>query len=144
MMFVRHGPLWFRLSTVLLIAWELAGCFSCLQQIRLGADAMGSATAYDRALFAQLPGWYTPLFALSVGTGLIGAVLLFLRKAIARPFLVASLVAIVLQFGWLFVRTDIIAVKGAVEVLAFPLVIVVLALYAIWLSGHAVRKGWVR
>ncbi len=143
MMFVRHGPLWFRIATVVLIVWGLMGCFSCLQQVRLGAEAMGPTTAYDRALYAALPAWYNPVFAVAVGTGLIGAVLLFMRKAVARSFFLASLAAIIVQFGWIFVTTDIIAHKGAAVALTFPAVIVAIALFQIWLTKHALRKGWV-
>ena len=141
MFFVRLGPLWFRLTTGVLVAWGLIGCFMCLQQVRLGADAMGHATTYDRALYA-LPGWYDPLFAVAVLTGLIGAVLLFLRRASARPFLIASLVAMIVQFGWLFASTDIVAHKGASETLVFPIVIVAVAAFTLWLVGHARQKGW--
>lgn len=142
MFFVRQGPLWFRMTTGVLVVWGLIGCFMCLQQIRLGADAMRHATAYDRALYAALPSWYDPLFAVAVATGLIGAVLLFMRRANARPFLVASLIATIVQFGWLFATTDIVAHKGAAETLGFPVVIVAVAAFALWLVGNARVKGW--
>lgn len=142
MFFVRQGPLWFRLTTGVLVAWGLIGCFMCIQQVRLGADAMSHATTYDRALYAALPGWYDPLFAVAVLTGLIGAILLFMRRASARPFLIASLAATIVQFGWLFASTDIVAHKGPSETLVFPIVIVGIAAFTLWLVGHARQKGW--
>jgi hypothetical protein len=142
MFFVRQGPLWFRMTTGVLVVWGLVGCFMCLQQIRLGADAMRHATAYDRALYAALPSWYDPLFAVAVITGLVGAILLFMRRANARPFLIASLVATIVQFGWLFASTDIVAQKGAGDSFSFPLVIVAIAAFTLWLVGHARLKGW--
>ncbi|KQN27175.1 hypothetical protein ASF00_12545 [Sphingomonas sp. Leaf34] len=134
--------MWFRLTTGVLVLWALVGCFMCLQQVRLGADAVGHATAYDRALYAALPAWYEPLFAIAVLTGLVGSVLLFMRRATARPFLIASLVATTAQFAWLFASTDIIAHKGAGETLVFPLLIAAIAVFTIWLVGHARLKGW--
>ena len=142
MFFVRQGPLWFRITTGVLVIWALIGCFLCLQQVRLGADAMGRATAYDRALYAALPTWYDPLFAVAVVTGLVGAILLFMRRAIARPFLIVSLVATIVQFGWLFATTDIVAHKGAAETMGFPIVIIAVAAFALWLVGNARLKGW--
>lgn len=142
MMFVRHGPLWFRMVAIALVLWGLMGCFSCIQQIRLGAEAMGPASAYDRALYAALPRWYDPLYGVAVGTGLIGAVLLFMRRAIARTFFLVSLLAIVAMFGWIFVMTDLIAHKGPAAALSFPLVITAIAIFSIWLAGHARRRGW--
>ena len=134
--------MWFRITTGVLVLWGLVGCFMCLQQVRLGADAMGQGSAYDHALYAALPNWYDPLFALAVLTGLIGAMLLFMRRATARPFLIASLVATMAQFGWLFATTDIVAHKGASETLGLPLVIIAVAAFTLWLVGHARQKGW--
>ncbi len=142
MFFVRPGPLWFRMATGVLVIWGLLGCFMCLQQIRLGADAMGHATAYDRALYAALPNWYDALFAVAVASGLVGAVLLFMRRASSRVFLLASLCATILQFGWLFATTDIVAHKGAAETVSFPVLIVAVAAFALWLVGKARLKGW--
>ena len=142
MFFVRQGPLWFRMTTGVIVLWGLVGCFMCLQQLRLGADAMGQSSAYDRALYAALPNWYNPLFAVAVLTGLIGAVLLFMRRASARQSLIASLVATIAQFGWLFASTDIVARKGASETLGLPFVIIAVAAFTLWLVGHARLKGW--
>ena len=69
MFFVRQGPLWFRMTTGVLVLWGLVGCFMCLQQFRLGADAMGPASDYDRALYSSLPVWYNAIYAVAVGTG---------------------------------------------------------------------------
>lgn len=143
MMFVRHGPLWFRIVALVLVLWGLMGCFACLQQWRLGAEAMGPASAYDRALFAALPVWYNPLYTLAVGAGLAGAILLYMRKYVARTAFLVSLVAVVAQFGWLFASTDIIAAKGAAMVVPFPVFIVAVAAFSVWLAGHAKRKGWI-
>ncbi|BCA60936.1 hypothetical protein HMP09_0170 [Sphingomonas sp. HMP9] len=142
MFFVRQGPLWFRMTTGVLVLWGLVGCFMCLQQLRLGADAMGQASAYDRALYASLPNWYGPLFAVAVLTGFVGAILLFMRRAYARRFLIASLAATIAQFGWLFASTDIVAHKGASETLGLPVVIIAIAAFTLWLVGHARQKGW--
>ena len=141
MFFVRQGPLWFRMTTGVLVLWGIVGCFMCLQQLRLGADSLGQASAYDRALYAALPKWFDPLFAVAVLTGLVGAVLLFMRRARARPFLIVSLVATTAQFAWLFASTDIIAHNGASETLGLPAVIIGIAGFTLWLVGHARSKG---
>ncbi len=65
-----------------------------------------------------------------------------MRRANARPFLLASLVATIAQFAWLFAATDIVAHKGASQTLSFPFVIVAIAIFTLWLVGHARMKGW--
>ncbi|WP_445193082.1 hypothetical protein ACT009_04010 [Sphingomonas sp. Tas61C01] len=139
----RQTPLWFRIAAVVLLIWSVVGCYACLQQFRLGADAMGPASDYDRALYASLPVWYNAIYAVAVGTGLLGAVALLTRSVLAVPLYAISLVAVVVQFGWLFATTDIVAVRGAAQVVPFPILIVAIGAGALWLSRHARRRGWI-
>ena len=136
-------PAWFRFVAVLLLLWGLAGCYACLQQFRLGADAIGPASDYDRALYASLPIWYNALYAVAVGCGLFAAVALLAWSVLAIPLAILSLAGALIQFGWLFATSDIIAHKGA-GVVAFPLFIVVVAASAVWLARHARARGWIR
>ena len=56
MVYVRQeAPAWFKAATVILLIWGLVGCYACAQQFRLGPEAMGTPSAYDRALYARLP-----------------------------------------------------------------------------------------
>ena len=57
--------------------------------------------------------------------------------------LIVSLIAIVVQFGYLFATTDIIAHKGFAMTVPFPVFIVVVAMFALWFAGLAERRGWV-
>jgi hypothetical protein len=140
---LRPAPLWFRVAAVILLLWGFAGCYACFQQFRLGAEAMGPATDYDRALYAALPVWYNAVYAVGVGTGMLGALALLTRSVIARPLYLISLVAVVIQFGWIFAMTDLIAVKGAAKVVPFPVLIFLVGACAIWLTGTARRRRWI-
>ena len=132
-----------RLKAGLLLLWELGGLYSCVQQFRLGAEAMGPATDYDRQLYASLPGWYNWCYAVATGTGALAALMLLLLKAAAKPLYIVSTIAVVVMFGYLFATSDIIAVKG-VWTTYFPLFILALSLFGIWLADKAVKRGWAR
>ena len=45
--------------------------------------------------------------------------------------------------GWSLGATDMITVKGFVGAAGFPLVIASIGVFEIWLSGHAIRRGWI-
>lgn len=139
----QRAPRWFGVLAWLLILWAVIGVFALAQQVRLGADAYGPATAYDRALYASMPAWYNWVFATATVAALIGAALLLRRRAAARIWFLVSVVAVFVQFGYLFANTDIVAHKGAAQVLPFPLVILGIAAFQLWLAGHAVRRGWI-
>lgn len=141
--FARTPPIWFYLVAIVIVLWAGMGCYMCYQQFLHGADAMPNATAYDHRLMASLPAWYNPVYAVAVGTGLLGGLSLLIRRAFARPLFVVSLIAAVVQFGYLFATTDIVAVKGAGVVLPFPIIIIAIAAGEIWLAGHAQERGWI-
>ena len=139
----QKPPVWFWIVALVLLLWGVMGMIACIQQFRLGAEAMGPADAYQRALYASLPAWYNWVYLVAVGAGLLGSIALLLRSAAARTLYIVSLIAVVVQFGWLFATTDMIAVRGFATVALFPIFIVAVAVFQIWLAGHARRRGWI-
>ncbi|MFM9828052.1 MAG: hypothetical protein ACKVOB_04795 [Sphingomonas sp.] len=142
--FRSRPPLWHHVVVALLAVWNAVGCYFCYLQFRLGADWMADATDYDRALMASLPGWYNYCYAVGVGAGLLGAVALLAGSRAAVALFALSLAAVIVQFGYLFATTDVIAQKGAGTVLPFPIFIAVVAGVAFWGARRAVAKGWAR
>lgn len=138
----KRAPWWFYVAAVLLVLWGIMGVAACVSQLRDGADAMGAASDYDRALFAQLPLWYRADYVIATGTMLLGALALLGRTRYAVALLTVSLVAVMIQFGWMFAMTDIIAVKGP-YVLYFPLLIMAIGALALHLAHVARRRGWI-
>lgn len=136
------APRWFRLAALVLILWGALGVAACVSQLLYGADAMGAASDYDRALFAQLPLWYRLDYAIATGTLLAGALALLFRSRHAVAFLTVSLVAVLIQFGWMFAMTDILAVKGPYT-LYFPLIIMAIGALALQLAHVGRRRGWI-
>ena len=137
-----RAPWWFYATAAVLVLWGIMGVAACVSQLRDGADAMGAASDYDRALFAQLPLWYRADYAIATGTMLLGALALLVRTRFAVALLTVSLVAVMIQFGWMFAMTDIIAVKGP-YVLYFPLMILAIGALALHLAHVARRRGWI-
>lgn len=143
MAFVRQRPPgWFWGVAALLASWGLLGCYFCARQFVHGADAMGPAEAYQRALYATLPAWYNYDYAIATGAALLGALALLRRSVVAHAMYIVSLVAVIVQFGWLFATTDILSVKGAATAI-FPLIILGIAVYSIDFAAKARRHGWI-
>lgn len=134
-------PIWFWIVAVLIVLWGAAGSYACYLQFVHGADAMGPASDYDRALYASMPAWYNPVYALAVGSALLGGLALLARRRVARLLFAVSLIAVIVQFGYLFAATDLIAVKG-LWTAYFPAFILLVALVQLWFAGLAIRRGW--
>ncbi|ATY34795.1 hypothetical protein CVN68_20855 [Sphingomonas psychrotolerans] len=142
---MRHKPAgWFVVVAVLLVLWGLLGCVAFYMHVKFGPAMDPAATDWDRAYYAALPGWFTPVYAAAVGAGLLGAIALLLRSKLAQPLFLISLIAVIVQFGYVFLATDLLAHKGAAATVPFPSFIAAVAAFQIWLANLARHRGWIR
>lgn len=136
-------PGWFVILVVVLILWGLAGCASLWAHVAYGPRLDPQATDWDYAYYAALPTWFVWDYAVAVGAGLLGSVALAMRSRWAAAMYLVSLIAVLVQFGYVFFATDILAHKGAAATVPFPAFIVAMALFQLWLAGAAKRRGWI-
>jgi hypothetical protein len=139
----QKPPSWFVIVAVLLILWGVAGCTSLYLHIAVGPAMDPKASDWDRAYYAALPAWFVLIYAVAVGGGLLGSLALLTRSKMAMPLYILSLIAVVVQFGYVFGLTDLIAHKGAAMTVPFPLVIAAIAVFQIWFAKRAERRGWI-
>ena len=134
-------PTWFRVVAVAGLLWELFGVAMYLMHVGILPNDTSQMSEAERSLMASSPTFVTALFAIGVFAGAIGALGLVMRRRWARPVLIVSLVAVVLQFGSWLLLTDAIAVVGP-TVFVMPLIIVLVALALVWLAGMAGQRDW--
>ncbi len=143
MALARRAPPWFWIVTLLLLLWQAMGLLSFYEHVTNGAEAMGAVPSdYDRQLIASLPRWYDWVYAVATWGGLAAGIALVLRRAIAVPLAIVSLAAIVVMFGWMFLATDIIAMKGWWTTY-FPAAIFAIGAFTLWFAMTAKARGWI-
>ena len=141
--FGAKPPVWFWIVSVLFLVWGLMGCFSLYLFITVGPTMNAAPDAWERAYAAMIPGWYVWVYAVAVGGGALGALALLARSRHARLLFIASIIGVVIQFGYAFLATDLIAHKGAAATIPFPLFIFAMALVQLWFAGLAAKRGWI-
>jgi hypothetical protein len=141
--FSPRPPVWFRIVAVLLVLWGLIGCVSLYAHLAYQPDVDPNASDWDRAYFAALPVWLDLVYGVAVVAALAGSVALVARSKLAMPLYVVSLIAVVVQFGYIFLATDIIAVKG-VWTTYFPSFILAVALFQLWIARLGLMREWLR
>ncbi len=130
----------FKIIAIGLLAWNLIGVAAFAMQYGADLDALAKSDPYTARIFAEMPGWAWAAYAVAVGAGTVGALLLLLRKAAAVGPFALSLIAVVAQFGYSFLGTDLWAVKGAAAA-AFPSVIVAIATGQLLYAARLRAKG---
>ena len=106
------------------LAWNLLGDMSFAAQYAMDMDELARTSPDMARVYGQMPGWVWTVFAVAVGAGTLGAVLLLLKKSLAVPVYALSLAAIILLFAQNFLATDMLAVEGWHAVLVPALIFV--------------------
>jgi len=130
---------WIRPLAVGFIAWNALGAYACAQQIALRTGGATLTDPFEQALYSHLPLTYDCLFVGAETSGLVGAVLLLLGRAAARAWLGASLIFIILQFGYLFATTDLLAHEGP-RAMSLPLFVIIMGAIQLWAAACAHRS----
>ncbi|MEO5577478.1 MAG: hypothetical protein ABIR25_00310 [Sphingomicrobium sp.] len=136
----RPAPRWFTIAALGAVAWEIIGCAMYLLQVRVDP---ASLPVDQRALWDAAPSWMVAAYAVAVWIGLVGAILLVLRRRLAEKLLLASLVAVLVQFSALLFVPELRNLTTS-DALFLPFVIIV-ACYVIWhFAWTSRRAGWLR
>lgn len=129
-------PRWFRVAAWLGLAWNLIGVAAFFSQ--QSTDPLSLPDA-QRVFYEETPMWATIAFAVAVACGTLGCVALVLRKSLARPLLVASLVAIVVQLVHSLGIGNGLAVFGP-QGLILPTLTLGAAIALVWVAGVSARQ----
>lgn len=132
--FRQTPPTWFWVVAVLITLWGALGVFVFYSDVTMSDAAKAQLSSYDRTLLASRPGWFVWVYGVAIWSGLFGGIALLARSAYARWLFIASLVAVVFQFGFIFAVTDLIAVKGFVAAAGFPIFITIVAIAQVWFT----------
>ena len=79
------------------LIWSLMGCYNYLMQIN--PEALAQFPEAYQIVINSRPGWVTVLLVIAVFGGALGSALMLMRRAVARPVLMVSLVGVVVTFG---------------------------------------------
>ena len=133
-------PAWFWIAAAGALLFELLGCFMFYAQMSIDPDTL---PIDQRAMWDASPPWISAAYGVAVGVGVVGAVLLLMRRRLAEPLLLVSLVAVAVQFGGVLL---VPAIREVTPSAAYNLPIAIFVVcYGIWMLSRLARKrGWLR
>lgn len=136
-------PGWYLVAALAALLFEAFGCYSYLTDVTRSSEALAGLPLDQRMMMEAMPSWIYAAYAIAVWSGLAGAVGLIVRRRWAIPALGLSLLAILIQFGGIFLVPRLRQVTPP-EAMVVPLAIIAIAAAIYWLAHHALRRGWLR
>ncbi|MEL4280499.1 MULTISPECIES: hypothetical protein [Shewanella] len=138
---VAKAPLWFYFVSFVSLLWNIMGLLAFVIQMTMTPEAMAQMSPDQIKLYESTPAWLDCVFGFAVVSGVIGCLLLLIKKAFSYKVLVASLVAVLLQMGYVFGIQQAAAVLGS-DALIMPSVVILWGVFLVWFSRFAVTKHW--
>lgn len=134
-------PIWFWIISGIALLWNLGGVAGFFSQINMTPEGMEQLTDAQRAVMIGLPGWMTVVFGIAVFAGVLGCILLLLRKSQAVWLFIISLIAVLAQQSYWWILSDIGKSLGGFD-LAMTIMIPIIAVFLIWFARKKTAKGW--
>ena len=124
---LNRPPAWYWLVAVIFMFWNLLGLFVFISMVLMvtGALDIASEEAMAGLTEAQLtqkmtakdvilstPMWSNVAFAIAVGFGVAGSIALLMRRKVALPIFVISLVGVLVQNAYNYLLSDAVEKIG--------------------------------
>ena len=134
----RPVAAWYMLAALASAVFMFLGCAALVMHVMTNP---ASLPLDQRALFEAEPSWVVSASAFGFVTGLIGALLLVIRRREAERALLFSLVGMAIWFAGMF------ATPGFRDLLSTEQIAVLLAIVALtwtiyWFARHSRQRGW--
>ena len=134
-------PTSFWVIGIVALIWNLMGVLAFVGQLLMDEEALSALPEDQRALVEATPSWLVVIFGIATIGGLLGCILLLMRKSLAVNVFLVSLVAVVIQMGYSWFMTDTAAVYGTVQGVVMPLLVIIIGAYLYYYSKQNVEQG---
>jgi hypothetical protein len=134
----RRAPWHLWVVGILAVLWNAMGAFDYLMTETQNEAYMSQFTAEQLDFFYGFPAWVVGFWAIAVWGGVLGSVLLLLRKRLAVGVFLVSFLAMVVTSFHNFVLSDGLEVMGGPGALVFSALVFVFALF-LYLYARVMR-----
>ena len=113
------------------------------QRVFAPEEFLAKMPADAQALFSSIPGWANVAFGFESICGALGSFALQMRKKLALPLFVLSVIGVLVQSFQIWFLSDAMTVMGPMAIV-MPLVALAIGLIMIFLTRKAIARQWVR
>ncbi len=133
-----------RWPALLFLLWTLAGCAAFIAQSMQDVTELAKTDPYQAKIWFEMPIWAWVSYGIAVVAGTLGALALVLRRRSAVILSLICVIAVLVQFSYTFLLTNLLQVKGFFAAAAFPIVIILLSIAQLIYARSLGSKGALR
>ncbi|MDC1373373.1 hypothetical protein N8274_04430 [Flavobacteriaceae bacterium] len=135
----------FLIIGILALLWNIMGLFqfimAAFMQDTMLETYSETYTPQQMELFLNTPSWYYVVFGICTITGVLGSIAVLLKKKIAVPLFLVSLVTVFVVQGYWMLGTQAIALLGT-EAIIMPMLVIVTSIFLYFYCKGARQNNW--
>jgi hypothetical protein len=135
-------PSWFNTVVAFALVWNLVGIVFFVGGLFTTPEMVAELPQAQQDIHHATPGWAIGAFAVAVFGGLLGCIVLLIKKTLALPLLIISLLGILVQMFHAFFIVNSFAVFGPGGTI-MPIMVIVIAIALIGLAAKAKTHAWI-
>ncbi|MGY8749990.1 MAG: hypothetical protein ACKVHR_18265 [Pirellulales bacterium] len=134
-------PKWFLLVAWIALIWNLMGCVIFYGETFQQETVIARFEPEQKEWVRSTPIWIYVIFGISLGTGVVGSVLMLLKKKQCLPLFTVSFITVLVQMSYTMLIAGGLKVMGQSAAI-MPTVVMLLAVAWLCFSLYGVRKNW--
>jgi hypothetical protein len=131
---------WYTLAALASLLFMLLGCAAFMLEVLTDP---ASLPLDQRAAHEAQPMWLILANGIAVGAGLAGSLLLVLRRRLAEPLMLASLVAVAIWLAGLLLVPRLRDMLGTDDI-AVAIVVALITWTIFWFARHSRQRSWLK
>lgn len=136
-------PVWFWLLSALALVWNLMGVGNYLAQVYATPEMIPAMPDHQREYMQNTPSWVIGCFAVAVFGGSLACLFLLLRRTLALPIAIISLIGIIGQVSHSLLLSNAIEVYGPGG-MVLPALITLIGIGLVFLSKKSITRQWLK
>lgn len=125
---------------VFALLWNLMGVFQYLSQAYITDEIKATLPPEDILYMDNVPSWVIGAYAIAVFSATFACIAFLMKKKWATNLFILSLFAVLAQVIYNLFIQDYIAVEGSKVLM--PIIILAIALFLVFFSKNADKKGY--
>ena len=135
----------FWVIAVLALLWNLTGVSFYLLDAYASKEMLKAMYNPEQLAYVKaIPAWLTALYAIATWGGLLGAILLLIRKKWAALLFIISTLSVTVQTIYGLTATNHLDLFGSGQSIVLPLLVIIIGFFLYWWSKKCTAKNWLR